>query len=103
MPDAVSAYLDSQYDPEKDGELGPDDERLSAAEVIQDDLGMTTECNPAAGIWPARCEDVMGILRENSGSKRCVSTRIGACLMPRSSQQRHGKPNVGALGTCRNL
>ena len=56
----VSAYLDSEYDPEKDGELGPDDERLSAAEVIQDDLGMTTECNPAAGIWPTKCEDVIG-------------------------------------------
>ena len=55
-----SAYMDSQYDPEKDGELGPDDERLSAAEVIQEDLGMQTECNPAAGIWPTRCEDVIG-------------------------------------------
>ena len=55
-----SAYADSQYDPEKDGELGPDDERLSAMEVIQDDLDMTTTCNPAAGIWPTRCEDVMG-------------------------------------------
>ena len=28
-----SAYFDSQYDPDKDGELGPDDERLSAMEV----------------------------------------------------------------------
>ncbi|MCY3744479.1 MAG: hypothetical protein OXH00_25975 [Candidatus Poribacteria bacterium] len=56
----VSAYLDSEYDPEKDGELGPDDERLSAAEVITDELDMHTECNPAAGIWPARCEDVIG-------------------------------------------
>ena len=56
----ISAYLDSEYDPEKDGELGPDDERLSAAEVIQDELGMTTECNPAAGIWPTKCEDVIG-------------------------------------------
>ena len=56
----VSAYLDSEYDPEKDGELSADEERLSAAEVIQDDLGMTTECNPAAGIWPTRCEHVIG-------------------------------------------
>lgn len=55
-----SAYLDSQYDPEKDGELGPDDDRLSAMEVILDDLDMTTTCNPAAGIWPTRCEDVIG-------------------------------------------
>lgn len=55
-----SAYADSQYDPDKDGELGPDDERLSAIEVIQDDLDMTTTCNPAAGIWPTRCEAVMG-------------------------------------------
>ena len=55
-----SAYLDSQYDPEMDGELGPDDERLSAMEVILDDLDMTTTCNPAAGIWPTRCEDVIG-------------------------------------------
>ena len=55
-----SAYMDSQYDPEKDGELGPDDERLSAAEVITEELGMHTECNPAAGIWPTRCEDVIG-------------------------------------------
>lgn len=55
-----SAYADSQYDPDKDGELGPDEEPRSAAEVIQDNLGMTTECNPAAGIWPTRCEDVIG-------------------------------------------
>ena len=55
-----SAYLDSQYDPEKDGELGPDDERLSAMEVILDDLDMTTTCNPAAGEWPTRCEAVIG-------------------------------------------
>ena len=55
-----SAYMDSQYDPEKDGELGPDDERLSAAEVISDELGMNTTCNPAAGEWPMRCEDVIG-------------------------------------------
>ena len=28
-----SAYMDSEYDPEKDGELGPDDDdRLSASE-----------------------------------------------------------------------
>ena len=55
-----SAYLDSQYDPDKDGELGPDDERLSAMEVILDTLDMTTTCNPAAGIWPTRCEAVIG-------------------------------------------
>ena len=55
-----SAYADSQYDPDKDGELGPDDERLSAIEVIQDDLDITTTCNPAAGIWPTRCEAVVG-------------------------------------------
>lgn len=52
----ISAYLDSQYDPEKDGELGPDDERLSAMEVVQDEHDMTTECNPAAGVFPTRCE-----------------------------------------------
>lgn len=55
-----SAYLDSQYDPEKDGELGADDVRLSAMEVVMEDLNMTTTCNPAAGIWPTRCEDVIG-------------------------------------------
>ena len=55
-----SAYLDSQYDPEKDEELGADDVRLSAMEVILEDLNMTTTCNPAAGIWPTRCEDVIG-------------------------------------------
>ena len=55
-----SAHIDSAYDPEKDGELGADDERLSAMEVICDELEMTTECNPAAGIWPTRCEDVIG-------------------------------------------
>ena len=54
-----SAYVDSQYDPEKDDELGADDERLSAMEVICDDLDMTTTCNPAAGIWPTRCEEVI--------------------------------------------
>lgn len=55
-----SAYLESQYDPEKDGELSADDVRLSAMEVILEDLNMTTTCNPAAGIWPTRCEDVIG-------------------------------------------
>ena len=54
-----SAYIDSEYDPEKDGELEADDERLSAMEVVLEDLGMTTTCNPAAGIWPTRCEDVI--------------------------------------------
>ena len=55
-----SAYLDSQYDPEKDEELGADDVRLSAMEIVLEDLDMTTTCNPAAGIWPTRCEDVIG-------------------------------------------
>lgn len=55
-----SAYLDAQYDPEKDGELGADDVRLSAMEVVLEDLNMTTTCNPAAGIFPTRCEDVIG-------------------------------------------
>ena len=55
-----SAYLDSQYDPEKDGELSADDDRRSGFEVVLDELEMTTECNPAAGIWPTRTEDVIG-------------------------------------------
>ena len=55
----ISAYADSIYDPEKDGELGADDERMSAMEVVLDDLDMTTTCNPAAGIWPTRCEAVI--------------------------------------------
>ncbi len=55
-----SAYLDSQYDPEKDGELAADDLRLSAMEIVLEDLNMTTTCNPAAGIFPTRCEDVIG-------------------------------------------
>ena len=54
-----SAYADSEYDPEKDGELGPDDVRLTAMDVICDELDMTTMCNPAAGIWPTRCESVV--------------------------------------------
>ena len=55
-----SAYLDSQYDPEKDGELAADDMRLSAMEMVLEDLNMTTTCNPAAGIFPTRCEDAIG-------------------------------------------
>lgn len=55
-----SAYIDTQYDPEKDGEVTQDDIRLSAMEVILEDLNMTTTCNPAAGIWPTRCEEVIG-------------------------------------------
>ena len=55
-----SAYIDSQYDPDKDEELGADDVRLSAMEVVLEDLNMTTTCNPAAGIFPTRCEDVIG-------------------------------------------
>ena len=55
-----SAYIDSQYDPDKDEELGADDVRLSAMDVVLEDLNMTTTCNPAAGIFPTRCEDVIG-------------------------------------------
>lgn len=55
-----SAYLDSQYDPERDGELGADEERRTGFDVVLDELDMTTECNPAAGIWPTRTEDVVG-------------------------------------------
>ena len=55
-----SAYIDSQYDPDKDGELGADDIRLTAMEVVLEDLNMNTTCNPAAGIFPTRCEDVIG-------------------------------------------
>ena len=75
-----SAYADSEYDPEKDSELGPDDERLSAMEVIQDELDMTTTCNPAAGIWPTRCENVIGDPAKEFRAQRdvseCVSERV---------------------------
>ena len=73
-----SAYLDSQYDPEKDEELGADDVRLSAMEVVLEDLNMTTTCNPAAGIWPTRSKMSSATLPKNSHSKRCASTRIVA-------------------------
>ena len=66
-----SAYADSEYDPEKDGELGPDDARLTAMEVICDELDMTTMCNPAAGIWPTRCEELLRIQRKCLRLKRC--------------------------------
>ena len=54
-----SAYLDITYDPDKDGELSSEDEVRTGFEVALDVLDMTTECNPAAGIWPTRCEDVL--------------------------------------------
>lgn len=70
-----SAYLDLQYDPEKDGELAADDERLSAMEVVQEDLDMTTVCNPAAGIWPTRCADVIGDpAKEFTLKEMCLNT-----------------------------
>ena len=78
-----SAYADSQYDPDKDGELGPDDERLSAMEVIQDDLDMTTTCNPAAGIWPTRCEDVLGDpAKEFVLKEMCLNAYRSVCYAP---------------------
>ena len=78
-----SAYLDSQYDPEKDGELGPDDERLSAAEVVTEELGMHTTCNPAAGIWPTRCEDVIGDpAREFWLKELCLNAYRGVSYAP---------------------
>lgn len=78
-----SAYLDAEYDPEKDGELGADDERLSAMEVVLDDLDMTTECNPAAGIWPTRCEDVIdNPAREFALKELCLNTYRSVSYSP---------------------
>ena len=96
-----SAYADSEYDPEKDGELGPDDARLTAMEVICDELDITTMCNPAAGIWPTRCEDVvedpakMFALKEmslNTLSQRCLQAADRSGGTQRSASF--------ALGTC---
>ena len=58
--DSITTYLDSIYDPEKDGELGADDIRLSAMEVVHDALDISTELNPAAGIYPTKCDDIIG-------------------------------------------
>ena len=52
-----SAYLDLTYDPHKDGELGADDEVRTGFEVALDELDMTTEFNPAAGVFPTPCEE----------------------------------------------
>ena len=52
-----SAYLDLAYDPEKDGETSGEDVR-TGFEVALDSADMTTEVNPAAGIYPNRCEDI---------------------------------------------
>ena len=72
----VSAYLDSEYDPYKDGELRADEEPLTAMEVILEDLGMTTECNPAAGIWPTRCEEVINNPEKEFAAERTLSEWI---------------------------
>ena len=78
-----TAYLDSQYDPEKDGELGADEERLSAMEVVLDDLEMTTECIPAAGIWPTRCEKVIGDpAKEFALKELCLNTYRSVAYRP---------------------
>ena len=78
-----STYLDTQYDPEKDGELGPDDERLPAFEVVLDELEMTTECIPAAGIWPTRCEDVIGDpAKEFALKEMCLNTYRSVSYRP---------------------
>ena len=78
-----SAYVDSQYDPEKDGELGADAERLSAMEVIYDALEMTTECIPAAGIFPTRCEDVIGDpTKEFTLKEMCLNTYRSVSYAP---------------------
>ena len=101
-----SAYADSQYDPEKDGELGPDDERLSAIEVIQDDLEMTTTCNPAAGIWPTRCEDVIGdpakefVLKEMClNAYRSVSYAPQVAAAARKAERRARWERAGAFNS----
>ena len=78
-----SSYLDSQYDPEKDGELGADEERLSAFQVVCEELGMTTECIPAAGIWPTKCEDVIGNeSREFALKEMCLNTYRSVSYRP---------------------
>ena len=67
-----SAYADSEYDPEKDGELGADDARLTAMEVICDELDMTTMCNPAAGMYGRLAVRLsLRIQRKCLRSKRC--------------------------------
>ena len=78
-----SAYIDSQYDPEKDSELGADDERLPAFEVVLDALEMTTECIPAAGLWPTRCEDVIGSPEKEFALKEmCLNTYRSVSYRP---------------------
>ena len=78
-----TAYIDSEYDPEKDGELGADDERRSAMEVIHDDLGITTECNPAAGIWPTRCEEIFeNTDKEFAVKEMCLNTYRSVSYRP---------------------
>ena len=94
-----SAYADAEYDPEKDGELGADDARLTAMEVICDELDMTTMCNPAAGIWPTRCEDVvedpakMFALKEMS-----LNIAIAALPISRKSKRQPEKKRVVRVG-----
>ena len=99
-----SAYADSQYDPEKDGELGADDARLTAMEVICDDLDMTTLCNPAAGVWPTRCEEViedpakMFALKEMS-----LNTYRSVAYKPQIEAAARKEARRCALGTCWDL
>ena len=52
-----SAYIDLTYDPHKDGEISAHDEGRTGFEVVSEHLDMTTECNPAAGVWPTSCEE----------------------------------------------
>ena len=54
---SVTGYLESEYDPNKDGE-SRDSEPLSAMDVVLDEFDMTTIADPSAGIYPTRCEDI---------------------------------------------
>ena len=99
-----SAYLDSQYDPEKDGELGADDDRRSGFEVVLDELEMTTECNPAAGIWPTRTEDVIGRSGERVSTQRDVSERLSEYgVSPADRGRGTQSRKTCALGTRRHV
>lgn len=57
---SYSAYLNEEYDPSRDGEGAAAAEGRSGWEVVMDHLGISSEMDPVAGIYPTRCEDIIG-------------------------------------------
>ena len=69
-------------------------------DVVLEDLDMTTECNPAAGIWPTRCEDVIdNPAKEFALKELCLNTYRSVSYNPQVAAAARAAETACALGT----